>query len=376
MQDYSVEQNLLSLSIFLFGWMVAFLIAHKNYKEVIFNTFLYIWHTIFCVYYYFFSLSNVADSITYYRKIILDEGAFYPGTPFVTFLGSIIYKPSTASYLNIFLFYNIAGAVGLVLLYLVLKDYIKKRIWLLIIFLPSMSFWTSALGKDSIAFLAVCIFLYALVKNQRKYILLPFSFVLMFMVRPHIALCMIVAYGVFLLFRSRIHFILKLLLIPILFGSMFVASGFVKDYVGLEDGSYDDVSTYVGQRQELNASGGSSIDIASMSYPMQMFTYVFRPLPYESYSLLAFINSLENSLFLFLFLFLFYKSKMKLKFIFDNNNLLLLIYALLVWSILAMTTANLGIASRQKWMFMPILIYFLIYGISKSNDSSSTRARK
>ncbi|ENV86245.1 hypothetical protein F940_01558 [Acinetobacter radioresistens NIPH 2130] len=374
MQDYSVEQNLLSLSIFLFGWMVVFLIAHKNYREIVFTAFLYIWHTIFCIYYYLFSLENVADSITYYRKIILDEGGFYPGTPFVTFLGSIIYKPLAASYLNIFLFYNIAGAVALVLLYLILKDYIKNRIWLLIFFLPSMSFWTSALGKDSISFLAVCIFLYALVNNQKKYILLPLSFI--FMVRPHIALCMIVAYGVFLLFKSRVHFILKLLLIPVLFGSMFVASGFVKDYVGLEEGSYDDVSAYVGQRQELNLSGGSSIDIASMSYPMQMFTYVFRPLPYESHSLLAFINSLENSLFLFLFLFLLYKSKINLKFLFDNNNLLLLIYTLLVWSILAMTTANLGIASRQKWMFMPILIYFLIYGMAKVNESSSTMSRK
>ncbi|WHR59287.1 hypothetical protein [Acinetobacter haemolyticus] len=375
MKDYSLEQNMLSISIFFLGWIIVFLIAHKSYKETFFTFFLYIWHTFFCIYYYNFSIINGADAITYYDKIVSGEGAFYPGTPFVTFLGGIVYKIFSASYLNVFLFYNIVGTIGLVLLYIVLKGYAKNKLWLLIIFLPSMSFWTSALGKDSIAFLSVCIFLYTLVTNKKVYLLLPLSFFFMFMVRPHIALCMIVAYGASLLFKSKVHLILKLLFVPILFGLMFIASSFVRDYVGLEDGGYEDVSAYVDQRQSLNASGGSSIDIASMSYPMQMFTYVFRPLPYESHSLLAFINSLENSLLLLIFLLILYKSRMNLKFLFDGKNLLLFIYTLLVWSILAMTTANLGIATRQKWMFMPILIYFLIYGMSKINSLSNNKIR-
>lgn len=368
MEYYSVEQNLLSFSIFLIGLMIVFFLAHKNYREIFFSSLLYLWHTFFCFFYYFFSIENGADSIAYYHKITLGEGSFYPGTPFVTFLGSIIFNPFHASYLNIFLFFNILGAIGLVLFYLVLKEYISNKLWFLIILLPSMSFWTSALGKDSIAFFSVCLFLYAIVKNKKNYINLPISFIFMFMVRPHIAFCMFIAYGLFLLFKSKIHTVIKLLFIPIIFGLVFLASGFVKDYVGLEEGSYDEVTAYVDKRQTLNTSGGSSLDISSMSYPMQMFTYVFRPLPFESHSLLTFINSLENSLLLFILLIFLYKSRLNFYFIFENKNLLLLIYTLLVWSILAMTTANLGIATRQKWMFMPILIYLLIYGLSKNKS--------
>ena len=42
-------------------------------------------------------------------------------------------------------------------------------------------------------------------------------------------------------------------------------------------------------------------------------------------------------------------------------------YSLISWLILAMTTANMGIALRQKWMFAPFLIFLLISIIAKKD---------
>lgn len=46
-------------------------------------------------------------------------------------------------------------------------------------------------------------------------------------------------------------------------------------------------------------------------------------------------------------------------------------YMFLKCTILAFTTSNLGIATRQKWMFMPALIYLLlhVYNRNKINQN-------
>jgi hypothetical protein len=41
------------------------------------------------------------------------------------------------------------------------------------------------------------------------------------------------------------------------------------------------------------------------------------------------------------------------------------VYVFGSWLILAMTTANMGIALRQKWMFAPMLIFLLISVIGR-----------
>ena len=101
---------------------------------------------------------------------------------------------------------------------------------------------------------------------------------------------------------------------------------------------------------------------------MQMFTYVFRPLPFDANSVLALFTSFENTILLFLFIYIIYKSKFKFGTFVEGKHTWLLMYAFLTCTMLALTTANLGIATRQKWMFMPILIYLLIYAFYKHKN--------
>ena len=157
--------------------------------------------------------------------------------------------------------------------------------------------------------------------------------------------------------------------LPIIFSVLIFSSGFVQQYVGLEEASLDSVSGYVDDRQNFNQGGGSSIDLQSMSYPMQMFTYIFRPLPFDAHSALALFTSIENTILLILFLYVLFKNKFRLHSFIEGKNAWLLIYASLTCSMLAITTANLGIATRQKWMFMPILIYLLVYAFYQYKQS-------
>ncbi|WP_298142930.1 hypothetical protein [uncultured Acinetobacter sp.] len=371
-------QIMLFVVILILSFLIIFISGCKQKKDIVIIISLFFWHTFFSIFYYFFTLSNAADAVVYYRRSTEDGLTFYPGSSFIYYFSSLFSKGIDANYLNTTLYFGFFGTLGLVLLYLSLKKILTKIswYWVFLLFIPSMSFWSSGLGKDSISFFAVCLFLYTITTNKKLYIFLPLSFFAMFMVRPHIALMMIVSFVIYFIIRSRAHLLVKFITLPIIFSAIIFSSSFVQKYVGLDEASIDSVNSYVDQRQNYNQSGGSSIDLQSMSYPVQIFTYVFRPLPFDAHSALALFTSIENTILLILFLYVLFKNKFRLNYFVEGKNTWLLIYAFLTCSMLAITTANLGIATRQKWMFMPILIYLLVYAFYRYKQSQHTNSTK
>lgn len=364
MYEISFYQNMLTILILIVSYLIICLVGCKTKNDFKIVSALFIWHTLFSVIYYLYSLANAADATHYYTSSVIGERTyFYPGTPFVNFFSSILSQGADANYLNTTLQYNLIGTIGLVFLYLSLKKYLNvfPWYWIFILFIPSMSFWSAGLGKDAISFFATCLFLYSVNTSKKALLSIVIAFFLMFMVRPHIASIILVSYVIYFIIKSKVHFVFKLFVLPIIGIGMFLSVGFVQQYVGLEEASLNSVTGYIDSRQGLNQGGGSSLDIASMSYPMQMFTYVFRPLPFEARSAVALVTSLENTILLFLFVYILFKSKFNFRPFVQDRNLWLFTYVFLTCTILAMTTPNLGIATRQKWMFMPVLLYLLIY---------------
>ncbi|MFN4152985.1 MAG: hypothetical protein ACK4IX_18720, partial [Candidatus Sericytochromatia bacterium] len=337
-------QSNLTLLFLIISFFIVFIFGckFKSDFKVIFG--LFVWHTFFSLFYYFFTLYNSSDARKYYLISQNSETEFYPGSPFIYYFSSIFSKGLDASYLNVTLAYNTLGLLGLVFLYHSLKKYLEKLpwYWFFLLFIPSMSFWSAGLGKDAISFFSVCLFLYAITSNKKLYILLPISFFFMFMVRPHIALMMIVSFVIYFILRSQVHLLVKLTTLPIIIAGIVFSSSFIQQYVGLDEASIDSISGYVDDRQNSNQGGGSSIDLQSMSYPVQIFTYVFRPLPFDAHSVLALFTSIENTILLILFLYVLFKNKFRLNYFVEGKNTWLLIYAFLTCSMLAITTANLG----------------------------------
>lgn len=360
---YDFYQLILTIFIVLFGLLLSLVIGAKKIVDVKYIVFIYFWHTLFSFLYWYQSLTNTADAIKYFLKSFTLELNLSPGTRFAESVSYIITQIFDSNYLNTTLVSNWFGSIGLVLLYLVLKKYLYalNKYWVFILFLPSMSFWSAGLGKDSISFMATCLFIYGIIESKRSTLMLSIAFLSMFMVRPHVAFMMLASFVIYFIIRSKVHLIVKIITLPSILAGIVFASGFVIEYVGLEDASLGGIDGYIDQRQSYNQGGGSSLDISSMSYPMQMFTYIFRPLPFEAHNMLALITSIENTLLLILFLYIVLKSNFNFKYWFQDKNLWLFTYFFLTCTILAVTTPNLGIASRQKWMFMPILIYLLIY---------------
>jgi hypothetical protein len=212
-------------------------------------------------------------------------------------------------------------------------------------------------------------------KHQRWLMAVAIS--LMFVVRPHMAALMAIAF-LFSIFVSADASILRKA-----FGSaLAVAMAVVIVPIGVEYTGVDaeqgvaGVVEYAEIRQGYNMHGGGGIDISDMSMAMRLFTYLFRPLPFEAHNIPALAASLDN-LFLFLVVLIGLWQLIKKK---GRSQLpgasFLWMYALTAWVALATTTANLGISVRQKWMFVPMLLLLFISAIGKSRRRASVRQRE
>ena len=329
---------------------------------------LYIWHTIFSIAYAYLSTFKVADSIGYYLSSLDQLGEFSVSTVAITQFTAIFSQGLGLSYLGVFLVFNIFGVIGLIAVDAALrhatvdKSKFVKQLALIVVLLPSMSFWTSALGKDSIVFMATGLALWSAIHLKKRYFMMMVAVVVMFIVRPHISGIMVISLAIAIVLSGGLNYLSKTIFLALTLVAAALIVPFVFDWINVEQG-IDAIKEYKNSRQNYNQEGGGGIDISSMYLFKQIFVYLFRPLPHEAHSFFALISSLDN-LFLLLVFLLFILSLLKLK----KSNILLmhpqenrwfmLIFAITTLLVLAVTTANSGIAVRQKWMFMPMLLYF------------------
>jgi hypothetical protein len=369
-----------ALLVYLAGLLIAMKAGQRLQVHKKRALLLYVWHSLFCVCYVIYAISNGADALIYYAKALDGEFTFSVGTGAVVSIATLFVTGLNLSFLGACLLFNIFGSIGLLAFDASLrsatenKSRLMRRFATLIVLLPSISFWSSALGKDSLAFMAAGLALWAALNMKRRVWLFAIAVLVMLLVRPHIAGTMVIALAGSLVTQRKIPLPRRLLLGGVALAATAVMIPFAMNYAGVGEGaSTDDLLTYVEQRQSVNSQGGSSIDIASMSLPMQLYSYLVRPLPFEATSVFALAASADNVVLLFLLVAGCVKMLKRRRRELPGNRMFLWIYTLLSWVILAMTTANLGISVRQKWMFAPMLIYLILSLLGKSRGTARPR---
>lgn len=333
---------------------------------------IYVWHTIFCLAYLFYVQTFGGDSLAYYKIARSGNFELNFGTSAVYGISSLLAQGLNFGILSCFLVFNIFGAIGLLAFDGAMKHATKnksaslRRLGTLIVFLPSVSFWSSGLGKDAISFLAMGLALWAALQLNKRILLMTVAIFLMLVVRPHIAGMMVIGLAVSVVFDKNANIIRRLLLSILAIVGTAIMVPFALDYAGVSDsGGVDGLVNYVEDRQSYNMEGGGGVDIANMSLPMQLFTYMFRPVIFEARSITSLAAGIDNLILLYLFIMGLYALISKKPKSFDENRKFMWVYVILAWIVLAMTSANLGIAVRQKWMFAPILIFLLISLVGK-----------
>lgn len=382
MELYSSVWHIISaFLVFVGGGVAAVLLGSRLAAGVRRSLALYGWHTVMCLVYCWYVLTFGGDALGYFARAQEGMIQFEFGTAGVDFLTALLVQGLDLSLLGTFLFFNIFGVIGLLIfdasLRIATHDKIKRyrRLATLIVFLPSISFWSSGIGKDALSFMAVNLALWAALNLGRRAILMAVAIAVMLLVRPHIAGIMVMAISLASVLDSRARLRKKLLFGAVATSIALIMVPFALKYSGLgESVDANSLSAYVEGRQAHNMEGGGGIDIANMSLPMQLFTYLFRPVIFEARSIFAIAAGIDNLILLYLFFsggrMIWRKSRSGL----GENRAFMWSYSLVAWLVLATTTANMGISLRQKWMLAPMLIFLLI-SVTKRRHSILNKPR-
>jgi hypothetical protein len=359
--------------IWALGLPIAHLIGRSFSQTQKRALFLYVWHTIWCLAYLIFSLNGGSDSVGYYEFSGLRD--FSPGTSAVSWITLFLARLLSLSYLSCFLVYNIIGTCGYLALDSILgglvveKSLIVKRLAALVILLPSISFWSSAIGKDAFAFTASCLALWSALHLKNRLLFALLSIGLMFLVRPHVAGIMVLAFLVDLLFKRKLPLLPRLAFLVVSIGISFFLVPFAADYSRVSEiASADDLNSFIEKRQGYNQGGSGGLDISQMPLPLQMVAYIFRPAIFDVNSPFALAAAIDNLVLLFIFGFGVWGFLRGRRPPAGSSNVFMIVYSSVSWILFSMTTANLGIAIRQKWMFLPMFLYlaFSVAGRSRS----------
>lgn len=371
----SAIQLVSAFLIFLSGGVLALFLRKTFRISASRATALYLWHTLFSVIYLGYVNNFGGDAIMYFRSSLSDDLGFSFGTQGVRFVVSFLSQGFGLSFLGCSLVFQFFGFIGLLAFDGALREVTPDKsrnirlLATLIVFLPSVSFWSSGLGKDALSFCAMGLSLWAALRLKRRWWLLAIAVLLMLLVRPHMAGMLGLGLAGSFIFQRGIPLPQRVVLGGIALAAAVFLVPLGLNYAGVgEDAGAEDVMEYIEGRQGHNLKGGGAVDISSMSPPVQMFTYLFRPTLIEARNLFSLAAALDNTILLFLFVaggWALIKKPLPAHLL-AHNRMFLWIYSLCAWLILAMTTANLGIALRQKWMFAPMLIFLLISVIGRS----------
>ncbi len=222
------------------------------------------------------------------------------------------YFPSKVLDLSFFtgsMLYVLLGYAGFVFLYKIIKENIPnylllKKVKVLqipvfpyFLFLPNLNFWTSGLGKDTILFFCIVIFIYALKNIQKRFGYIVLSIILSVFIRPHILLFLFMAYGLAIVFDVRVNISKKIILCIIFIGLFAALLPYVMDFANVETLDTATIENYGNHKAGALASKegtGSAIDITAYPYPLKVFTFLFRPLFFDMPTAFGIAASMEN----------------------------------------------------------------------------------
>jgi hypothetical protein len=335
---------------------------------------LYWYHLVFFLIYFTYATFEASDSKAYYfdARIVRENwtSLFLTGTKFIIFVANPLVQFGL-SYLSVMLIFAWTGYVGFVFAYIFFKENItinvtvfkKYDLLTLLLFLPNMHFWTASLGKGSLIFMGLMLFAYALRFPQKRLFALLLGGFLVYMIRPHVMLFLLVGVMVGIITgKSKLGAGVKLLILAASIAFLITAKGSILSVAKLQDSEnvVQDFDQFALEQAGRLETSGSGVQMSNYSLPFKFFTFWFRPLFVDSPGVLGLFSSAENLIYLLLFAKI--ANRRFLRFITKAPYLVktsLIIFVLTSFA-LTFVMSNLGIMMRQKSMVM-YFGFFVIY---------------
>ncbi len=359
--------------IIIAGFIISSKVAKEKKTNLIY--FVFLEHLFFTYVYYLYANTHSADANMYYNASVYNQDSpidFGTGTDFILYLSTQLIKLGFNK-LALFYLFGFFGYIGFIFFIKMIKIPSTLKLFgisisSIFLFLPEFHFWTAALGKDSLIFMALMLFFWSYQRLPQKIIINLLSFLLIFLIRPHIGFILILSIAISILFKNPVKYrIGDLALISLSLIILIISFPYLKSFLKVDELGIDEINNRFTSFTTYGSSHtdelSSYVDVSSYSLPMKMFAYFFRPLFFDAHSILQLLASIENFILLLITLkwlriinFNIVKWYRRLN-KYDKTKF---IFVLIGWIILSMGMYNLGLASRQKYMLLPIFFILII----------------
>lgn len=230
-----------------------------------------------------------------------------------------------------------------------------------LLFLPGMHLWTVAIGKDAFLFMAVSLSIWGSLRPARRLPGIAVAILVMAMIRPPVAVLVIISLGAALLFDRRLPIGLKAVIgAASAFGLAMVISTAQQqlDIVTLDT---QGISEFVERSQNLGLKVGGGADIVGLPYPLKLLSLLFRPFFFDANGVLGLLSSVENLLLVGLFGYMAVQFRTLGKLMQSVFHLSYsVVFATTLFASLALLNYNVGLGLRQKTMGMPAVLVVIV----------------
>lgn len=377
----------ITVLIFLLGYLFIQSFKDKLSEENL-STLkkLFILHVLFGIYFCFFVLGDasgywrMAKFMTYsdfIRSITEDQGTY--------FILALNYFPSNVlglSYLTGTMLYCLIGFIGLTYFYVTAVELVPNSpkykdyyLFPLLFFLPNLHFWSCAVGKDTLLFFCIAIFINGLMQPLKRWPMIILGLILSYFIRPHITLFMLLGFGLAYFSGKNISVLQRILFFGFMIGIAIAIVPKVMEFAKIEEASLDSFDKFSVSKAALlsTASSSSAVDISSYPFPLKVFTFLYRPFFFDINGIPALLASFEN-LILLILSFTIIKNKPLQTF--RNAPFVIqgMVYFLIIGTLaFAQSLGNVGIMIRMRNMFLPGLIIYIFWHFSywQSQESAT-----
>jgi len=336
-------------------------------RELTFFAAFGIYHLLFAIVAWQYNLTNPSDAYNYWHLNENWTSYFNVGTDVIKLINYPFSKILGLPFWSGFILYSMIGYYAIFELYKFAQKYINpvniiiKYLLIGFFLLPNLHFWTSVIGKEPVVFLAITWII--IQQSREKYFSCKniSGWVLLILIRPHVALFMLLAIVITYIIKDKKMNLRKSLVIVVC--GLLCVCLYVLTLQLLNRNPLD--IAYILERN--NASliafqrAGSYVPMIDYNMAERLFALNFRPLFFDSHSVYGLILSIENLLTILLFiyiLFLLIKSYRFLKL--DSFARVSILFFVISSLFFIQRYSCLGIFVRTKVMYMPFVVIVAI----------------
>jgi hypothetical protein len=244
------------------------------------------------------------------------------------------------------------------------------RVVMLLLFLPSLIFWTATLGKDALIAFGLGLAAFGIAKITRAmtfnaYVYAVVGALICLIVRPHVAaivaLSLVPTFVVGRNTQGVLGALVKMISVPAFLVGTFLIVGQAQKFLQV-----DDVRSGVLSMQRVQHTttqgAGSTIAQSSLAERLAMAPFfMFRPFPWEIHNTAAFVASLESLLLAVIA----WRRRKLLRSLWrarrDPYVLFLATYNTVFIGTFALAFSNFGLIARERVMVTPFFIVIMVY---------------